>query len=127
MAVTLNWPGGEHGFALKIGQLRALQDKCNAGPEEILNRVRTGKWRVDDLLHTIRLGLIGAGSMPDSEAGRTVSALFDLHPVIEFKLIALAILADALLGSEDDPVGEAEGETAPPKNGGSPGSTEPGQ
>lgn len=125
--VRLNWRGGEHEFALKLGQLRALQDKCNAGPEEVFNRIRLGNWKVDDLLHTLRLGLIGSGAMPDGDAGRMVSALFDAHPIIEFKLTALAVLSDALLGSGDDPVGEAEGGAAPPKNGGSQPSTEAAQ
>lgn len=123
MAVTLNWVGGEHEFALKLGQLRKLQESCNAGPEEVLNRLRFGTWKVDDVIEPIRLGLIGTG-VPVSEAGPKVTALVDQHPLAQFKMTALAIMADALFAPADDAVGEVEGEAAPPKNGGSPSSTE---
>ena len=121
----LQWPGGEHDFALKLGQLRALQDACDAGPEEILNRLRLGRWRVNDLIETIRLGLIGGG-MADSEARKLLMPLIEQQPLIEFKLTAIAILAAALLGVADDPVGEDQGEATPPENGASPASSEPG-
>lgn len=119
----LNWPGGEHDFALNIGQLRALQDSCNAGPEEVFNRLRLGNWRVNDLIEPIRLGLIGSGAMTTQEAGPAVLALMNQHAIIEFKLTAISILAAALLGVSGDPVGERPG-TAPPENGGSVGSME---
>ena len=118
------WPGGEHNFKLNIGELRALQKNCDAGPEEILNRLRLGTWRVDDLIQTLRLGLIGSGEMTDKEAGPFVLGLFDQHPKVDFKLPALAILATSLLGEADDEVGEPEGEAPPPENGALATSTE---
>lgn len=120
----LQWPGGEHDFALPLGQLRALQDATNAGPEEVFNRLRIGAWRVDDLIDVIRLGLVGSGEMASKDATKFVVALFDKHPPIQFKLTALAIMAAALLGVEDDPLGEERGETPPPESGVSPSSTE---
>lgn len=121
---VLQWPGGEHDFALPLGQLRALQDATNSGPEEVFNRLRLGTWRVNDMIDTIRLGLVGAGEMDAAEASKTVIALFDQHPAMDFKLTAIAILAAALIGVEDDPVGEAEGQTSGPENGVSANSTE---
>lgn len=126
MAVTLNWVGGEHEFALKLGQLRKLQESCNAGPEEVLNRLRFGTWKVDDVIEPIRLGLIGGG-MTNAEAGPKVTTLVEQHPLAQFKMTALAIMSDALFAPKDDPLGEGEGETAPPENGGSPTSTEAAQ
>ena len=121
--VTLNWVGGEHEFALPIGQLRAVQQNTNAGPEELLQRMARGAWRVDDLIEVIRQGLIGGG-MKASEAGPMILKLFDQHPLAQFREVAYQILAAALVGVEDDPVGEPEGVTPPPENGGSAPSTD---
>lgn len=105
---VLTWVGGEHPFALYLGQLRALQEAVDAGPEELLIRLRVGKWRVDDLAHTLRLGLIGGG-MGEVDAGRLVASLFDLHPVMAFKSTVLDVLIEALIGPEDDQPGKSEG------------------
>lgn len=126
MTVTLNWIGGEHEFALRLGELRALQESCNAGPEEVFNRLRMGTWRVNDMIEPIRLGLVGGG-MPAKDAKALVLPLVDQHALAQFKLTAIAIMSDALFAPKDDPLGEAVGETAPPENGGSPISTAPEQ
>lgn len=121
----IGWPGGEHRFQLRLGELRALQKSCDAGPEEVFNRLRLGRWRVDDVIEPLRLGLIGAGEMSSAEAGPLVTKLLDQHPLAAFKLPALVVMQRALFGEEDDPVGEPEGATAPaPESGASPESTE---
>lgn len=122
-ALTLNWPGGEHEFALRLGELRKLQDNCQAGPEEVLNRIRLGQWRVDDIYETIRLGLIGGG-MPNSDAGPLVKLMFDQNPIVDFKLTAMAIMMHALFGPPDDTPEKPEGATASPESGSSAPSTE---
>lgn len=96
------WPGGEHEFALRLGEMRRLQESCDAGPEEILNRLRRGGWRVNDLIEPLRLGLIGSGAMTNSEAGPFVTQLFEQHPLAEFRIAALAVMAHALYGPADD-------------------------
>lgn len=117
------WVGGEHDFALRIAELRALQDARDAGPEQILNRLRFGEWRVDDVVQVIRWGLVGGG-MSAKDAAMLITPLIDLHPLSHFKLTALAIMFHAMTGPEDDPVGEAEGvETPAPKSGASQSST----
>lgn len=124
--VTLTWVGGEHDFALYLGNLRAVQKYCDAGPEQILKRIMDGQWRVDDLFEVIRQGLIGGG-MSAKEASQLVTDTFSRHPILQFKLTAQAVLAASLAGFEDDPVGEQEGEATAPENGASPQSTAPGQ
>jgi hypothetical protein len=118
------WEGGEHAFALDIGGLRALQTACDAGPQQILNRIVTGAWRVDDLYQTIRLGLIGGG-MAAAEAARVTDTSFKSHPMMKFRAPAQAVLVAALIGDPDDPLGEATGAPPPPENGGSATSTGP--
>lgn len=124
--VTLNWVQGEHDFALNIGELRALQKNCDAGPELILTRLKAGSWMVDDIFETLRLGLIGAG-MAAKEAGPMVRRAFDQNPALALKLPAYHVLAAALIGEADDPVGEDAGVKPEVKTGNSPGSTEPEQ
>lgn len=120
----ITWVGGEHDFALRLGELRKLQESCNAGPEQVLMRLRDGTWRVDDVIEPIRLGLIGGG-METKEAGPFVTTLMDQHPILAFKITALEIMFRAIAIQDDDRPGKDAGvETPAPENGDSPGSTE---
>lgn len=123
--VTINWVQGEHDFALNIGELRALQKNCDAGPELILMRLKVGSWKVDDIFEVLRLGLIGAG-MEAKKAGSLVRLAFDQNPAFALKLPAYQVLAAALIGEADDPVGEGAGVKPVADSGSSPNSTEPG-
>jgi hypothetical protein len=125
--ITRIWPGGEHVFALNIGELRALQQACDAGPEQLFRRFYGGEWRVDDVKETIRLGLVGGG-LGEIESRRLVDQVIgDALPFeLKLKVLAAEILAVALNGVEDDPVGEqvVEGPKAPKTDAGvSPDST----
>jgi hypothetical protein len=103
--VDLTWPGGEHCFSLTIDLLRALQLKCDAGPQFILERLTNRRWMVDDVIETIRFGLEGGG-MPKDDARKLVNRVFADRPITEFVLTAQAILMSALFGQEDDMPGE---------------------
>lgn len=102
--ITFEWADGEHTFRLAIGQLRELQDKCSAGPMEILDRLAGRTWRVDDVRETIRLGLMGGGKGA-SEALTFVKRYVDDAPLTDNVHVAQAILLAALIGVSDDPVG----------------------
>lgn len=103
--VELNWPGGEHAFRLRLGELQALQEKCDAGPEMVLQRIRLGVWQVNDLFETLRFGLIGGGMDRDAARKMVIDA-FERTPLMEFKTPAIEVLAAALIGVPDDPAGE---------------------
>lgn len=105
MRITLTWQGGEHEFALPIGQLRALQDRCDAGPAHVLGRLASGQWRVDDVVETIRLALMGAG-MERDDAVRLVRLHVEDRPLAPSVTLASAVLMAALYGPEDDSLGE---------------------
>lgn len=124
--VRLSWEGGDHDFALRLGELRALQDGCNAGPHELLTKLQIGTWRVDDPIRAIQFGLVGGG-MDRIEAGRLVTAMAELHGLSTLVPLAIGILGAALAGVADDPVGEPEGVdlTSQSENGASAGSTAP--
>lgn len=109
--IDITWAGGEHSFALKIEHLRALQEKCDAGPAHILARLATNQWLVDDVVQTIRLGLEGGG-MDKAVARKIVKKHVEDEPLTLSVMTARAVLMSALYGAGDDPVGESEGEAA---------------
>jgi len=105
--MELTWAGGEHTFLLTIDLLRALQDKCDAGPAFILQRLTQNRWMVDDVIQPIRLGLEGGG-MGKEDARKLVKKFVEDRPLTESVLTAQAVLAGALFGAEDDPTGESQ-------------------
>jgi hypothetical protein len=102
-STTLLWADGEHRFRLRIKELRELQDKCDAGPAQIMMRLVNHTWRVDDILQAIRLGLIGGGATP-TEALLLVKRYVEDRPLGENVVIAAEIIAAAISGDpkEDD-------------------------
>jgi Phage tail tube protein, GTA-gp10 len=122
------WAGGEHQFALRLGELRALQDACNAGPHEILTKLNLGTWRVDDPIRTVQFGLMGGG-MERAEASKLAVSVAEMHGLVEVVQVAAAVLAAALAGVADDPVGESVGvtQTKSPESCDSAASTDPAQ
>ena len=115
-AIEITWVGGTHEFCLPLGQLRELQQNCDAGPEEVWARLRGGTWRVNDAIEPLRLGLIGAG-MSKGDARDLLMPLIDQHALMEFKLAAQTVMVHALLrpepaDTEEDAPGKTEaGET----------------
>lgn len=110
--VALLFGGEERVFRLPIGRIRAVQAKCDAGPMELLQRYMTGRWRLDDLREVLLQGLVGGG-MDQSAATRLVIDNFDDQPMQQFVLLAQAIVSAAVVGVEDEPLGEPKGEDQP--------------
>lgn len=128
--VDLTWAGGEHTFLLTIDLLRALQEKCDAGPMFVLERLATKRWMVDDVIQPIRLGLEGGGMSKD-QARKLVKKHVEDQPLHASVTTAMAVLMSAIYGSEDDPVGEspagaekANSRRSREENGDSPASTD---
>ncbi len=103
--VELTWAGGIHDFHLPIEMLRALQERCDAGPQWILARLSSGQWYVDDVVSVVKLGLEGGG-LDKSEARKLVKLHVEDRPLTESVLLAKGIMVAALYGSEEDTVGE---------------------
>jgi hypothetical protein len=121
-AIDLVWGDGEYTFRLPIGQLRELQEKTGVGPGELADRMLHGKWRIDDLRETLRLGLIGGGMEP-TKATVLIRRYFDDRPLLENVKPAHVVLLAALVGSQEEPVGkepppaaatETDGSNSPP-------------
>lgn len=108
-SITFSWADGEHKFRLALGQLRELQEKADAGPELIFTRLEAGSWRVDDIVETIRLGLIGGGA--DSTKARTlVQRYVGAGSLLDNVMPAMQIIAAALIGAPDEAPKKATGE-----------------
>lgn len=124
-SIRFVWAGDERYFRLRIGELRELQTLCDAGPEEIKDRILAGKWRVDDLREILRLGLIGGGMEP-----MKVIALLKLHfddvEPLKNKTPAFLVITAGLCGDPTDEVGKKDQAEKNQKSGSaSPPSTEP--
>lgn len=105
--VTLIFGDDEYPFRLNIKQVEELQEKCDAGPSQIMRRLMQDEWRVADVREPIRLGLIGGG-MDAEKALRLTRRYVDDSPFAPLVLTALAILQARLYPFEDEPVGKAE-------------------
>jgi hypothetical protein len=110
-AKTIAWRGGEHPFLLRIGELRALESACDLGSRVILLALMGSTFRVDHVLETIRLGLIGGG-MPDTEARRTLSLALNTCSHTALALVAAEALTYSLSWDADDSPGEATAEAS---------------
>ncbi|TGP65452.1 gene transfer agent family protein [Mesorhizobium sp. M2D.F.Ca.ET.225.01.1.1] len=99
--VDVTWAGGESTFLLTIDLLRALQDRCDAGPAFILERLTNGEWRVDDIISTIRLALEGGG-MEKEDARKLVRRHIEEDFGVKHVLLARAILSHTLFSDEGE-------------------------
>lgn len=106
-ALTLKWPGGEHNFLLPLEGLKAVQTLCDAGPEWILERLKTRRWLVEDVTETIRLGLEYGGMKPD-EARRILALALNSAAPLALVVTAKTILGAAISLGKDDTPGEFE-------------------
>lgn len=111
-AVTIAWADGDHVFNVaKVAQVLELEEKCDAGCAEIFDRLRSGRWRFNDVRETIRLGLIGGGMTPP-KALVLVKRYVDERPWQESVPVALAILMSAMVGVPGDTPGKAAADRA---------------
>lgn len=100
-SIALDWADGTYQFRLAWAQIGELQEKCNAGPFEILRRLSVGTWRVEDISNVLRLGLIGGGMEP-VPALKLVRLYVEARPPMENLLPAQAVMSAGLMGAPDE-------------------------
>lgn len=105
--ITIPWADGDYTFRLGWGEIEQLQEACDAGPYVILNRLYDSSFRVGDISHTIRFGLIGGG-MPPIDALKLVRQYVEKRPPAENLIFAQAILSAGCVGAPEESVGEDE-------------------
>lgn len=103
--IEFDWADGTYSFRLAWGQLAELQEKCDAGPYLVLQRLHSGSWRIEDITNIIRLGLIGGGLQP-AAALKLVRAYVEDRPPMENLIPAQVILSAGLTGAPEEKVGE---------------------
>lgn len=104
--IELTFADGDYSFRMGWGELAELQEKCDAGPHVVYSRLGDGSWKIEDISHTIRLGLIGGGLTP-VDALKVVRKYVEARPPLESLLTAQAVLLAALYGVEEEQVGES--------------------
>lgn len=114
-AEEIVWAGGENAFRLGIGELRAIEQKCDAGCAVVLMRLLSTSWKIDDVVQPIRLGLIGGG-MLDREAQKEVDRALTLASPYALAVTAAEVLRRFVMWETPDQPGESEAGTAAESN-----------
>jgi hypothetical protein len=135
--ITLDWGGeADRLFRFGIGELRKIQEELDAGPTGIaarcmlslaaLEALRTSDFqalahlssaRLAELVHVrvvFRQGLLGAKQLSMGEAEKLVREYIDERPLAENLAACYRLCMAAVLGPEDEPLGESEGEAMTP-------------
>ena len=102
-SITLAWAGGEHLFRLGWGELRSIQEACDAGPFVVLERLGNGSWKLEDISNPIRFGLIGGG-VPPVEASKLVRLYVENFPPIQSCFVAHAVLQAGCIGAPEEQI-----------------------
>ena len=80
----------------------------DAGPYLVLDRLLTGRWRLQDISEVIKWGLIGAG-MDQQAAIKLVAAEVEGRRPLENLVIAQRVLGAGVVGSPEEDVGKKSG------------------
>lgn len=112
--------GEQRKFQLRLGEIGELERRCSAGIGEIMVRLGTHRFYLNDVRETVRLGLIGGGAS-EPESTRLVLRYVDPEPIAEHIQLAASILS-ACVSGVDPPKKETESADGPAT---SPASTGP--
>ena len=104
----MSWADGKYTFRLGWGELALLQEKTDCGPLYLMERLAGKHWRLADISHSIRLGLIGGGLDP-AAALTLVEAYVEKRPPMENVMMAFAIVAAGVQGAPDEPLKKRRG------------------
>lgn len=104
-AEDIIWAGGEHSFRLGIGELRAIEQRCNAGVFVVMMRLMANQHGVDDVIQPLRLGLIGAG-MPEKDAKDLLDRQLAESSLYSLTVAAADVLRRFIMWEGEDTPGE---------------------
>lgn len=105
--IDFPWADGDHTFRLAWGELEMLQEACDAGPYVVLSRLYGEDWKLGDIYHTLRLGLIGGGMKP-AEALKLTATYIKRRPPVENIMFAQAVLSAGCHGAPEERLGEPD-------------------
>lgn len=102
-SITLDWGDGTYEFRLGWGEIAKIQEACDAGPFVILDRLRSGACRLEDISSVIRWGLIGGGLSP-VQALKCIRLYVEDRPPGESRMTAYAIMAAGCIGAPEEQI-----------------------
>ena len=103
--LTEEWADGTYSFRLTVKGILELEEKCGVPFGKIFTRLTSGQYAVNDVVETIRIGLIGGG-MAATDAKKLVDR-YALPVAQNFNIARMIILA-AMFGFEAAPLGNQE-------------------
>lgn len=104
-SIELPFNGNRTMFKLAWRELMKIQEACDAGPYVVLDRLVSGRWRLQDISETIKWGLIGAG-MEQGAALQLVETEVETRPPLRNLVIAQKVLGAGVVGSSEEEVGK---------------------
>ncbi|WWT40013.1 hypothetical protein [Nostoc phage Nsp-JY10] len=102
-------------FRLAWRELMKIQEACDAGPYVVLDRLLSGRWKLQDISEVIKWGLIGAG-VDTQVALDLVASEVEKRPPLESLVIAQRVLGAGVVGTPEEDVGK-KSEAASPEEG----------
>lgn len=93
------WAGRERLFRLPFGGVLDLEEACGDPVGAIFTRLASGGFGAKDVVHTVRLSLIGGGVEP-LEAKRLVMDRLEPDGLLELAFLAAEILRSIMEGVE---------------------------
>lgn len=116
-SLVASFAGQDRIFRLRIGEIGELETLCDAGIGGVFSRLATMQFKFADVRETIRLGLIGGGTVA-SQAAFFVKRYVDDRPLNENVPLAIDILRATFEGAkdatkaDDPPSGDGSGKQA---------------
>lgn len=104
-SIELPFNGQRTMFKLAWRELMKIQEACDAGPYVVLDRLVTGRWRLQDISEVIKWGLIGAG-MSQGDALKLVETEVEGRRPLENLVIAQQVLGAGVVGAPEEEVGK---------------------
>lgn len=99
-------------FRLAWRELMKIQEACDAGPYVVLDRLLTGRWKLQDISEVIKWGLIGAG-VDTQTALDLVASEVEKRPPLESLVIAQRVLGAGVVGTPEEDVGKKSAAASP--------------
>lgn len=99
-------------FRLAWRELMKIQEACDAGPYVVLDRLLTGRWKLQDISEVIKWGLIGGG-VDTQTALDLVASEVEGRPPLENLVIAQRVLGAGVVGTPEEEVGKKSGAANP--------------
>lgn len=102
--VVTEFGGDDRLFKLTVEGVLELEEKCSAPVATIFSRLVGSTFALNDVLHTLRLGLIGGGTPPADASKLVRRYAYPERPIAESAALARIVLGAAFVGFEQEPI-----------------------